>query len=229
MTDTFQQTQDTNGYPPGDTAVPGDTPIDWNQIPVESRPLTATEFIDAGMDEPKPETTEPNYDYPDADFVKAGRRKPHAAAYQSKIHDILHLGMMFTLNNQATIPDGAAIIQYGPKFEHAMGDLAAEDKRVAKAIDFISGGTTTPAMAVISAAIPLVLQIIRNHEPEAVVEKKPLRIWRWTLPIKVKFRIKLRRLRPMTHDPVVLTNHVLRDENVRKALARQGIMVGIDE
>lgn len=211
-----------------DTAVPGDDTINWSEVPVtEGRPMTAAEFIAGEPSEPS--MAEPTYDVPDPNFVKAGRRKPHAAAYQNKVHDVLHMGMLLTLGNSATVPDGAAIIQYGPKLEHALGDWAAEDKRVARAIDFISGGTTTPAMAAISAAIPLALQIIRNHEPEATVERKPLRIWKWTLPIKVKFRIKLKRLAPLTHKPEKLTEWVFGREEVRTALAKQGISVVMPE
>jgi len=212
-----------------DTSVNGDAHVDWADIPVdESAPMTGAQFIDTpAVSQPDPAGAEPEYDYPDPQFVKAARRRPHAAAYQSKVHTVLHMGMQYTLSNHATVPDGAALIQYGPAFEHAMGDWAAEDKRVAKAIDFIAGGTTTPAMAAVMAAIPLVLQVIRNHEPEAEVSKKSLKIWRWTLPIKVKFRIKLKRLRPMTNDPEAFTNHVLGNAKIREMLEKQGILVDI--
>lgn len=211
-----------------DTPVNGDAHVDWANIPVdESAPMTAAQFIDAPAPPPDTDGAESNYDEPDPGFIKTGRRKPYAAAYQRKVHGALHRGMRYTLSNHATVPDGAALIQYGPAFEHAMGDWAVEDKRVAKAIDFITGGTTTPAMAVIAAAVPLVLQVIRNHEPEAEVTKKPLKIWRWTLPIKVKFRIKLKRLRPMTHEPQAFTNWVLGNPDIMETLKKQGIVVDI--
>lgn len=221
-----------------DSTVPGDSAVNWDSVPTEesSRPLTAAEFISAGPDptdfinppDPDVTTAREEYDQPDPSFVKAAPRKPHAVAYQKKVHEVLHFGMMVAFSNENTIPDAAAIIQYGPKLEHAMGDWAADDIRVRKAIDFISGGTATPALAATMAAVPLVLQVMRNHETETQIEKRPLKIWRWTLPIKMRFGIRLpKRFRAMTNDPVTNTKHVLGNAKVRAALADQGITVTI--
>jgi hypothetical protein len=134
--------------------------------------------------------------------------------------------MRVTIQNPATVPDAAAIIMYGPDVSRSMGDLAAHDIRVRRAIDFISDGADNPYFAAVAALAPLALQILRNHEP--VAEVSPVRKIRIPFTKRfftIKFKIKLGKLRNMSNDPQEFTAHVLSNEGIVNELQRQGIFV----
>lgn len=166
------------------------------------------------------------FDEPDKDFLKAPRRKPHAATYEQRVRGSLNNVMRVCLADPRTMPDGAALIMYGTQFSRAMGDWAAENEYVRKGIDFIAGGTESPGAMAVAAFLPLALQILRNHEANVKAEVPVKRI---KIPFTKRYlnvRLKLRlgkRLRNMTNDPQEFTQWVLGNPAIREALKKQGI------
>jgi hypothetical protein len=160
------------------------------------------------------------------DFVREPKRSRSAKEYENKAADVLRFAMRMTVTSDSTVADAAAILTYGEQVAEKIGDLAAEDARVAKIIDFINGGTDSPYLNLAMVSLPLVLQVIRNHEPDTVAEvKKEIRLFkRWT--IKVPFRIRLRNkaLRSLTSDPKELYSATFTPEVV-EALTKQGVSV----
>lgn len=178
------------------------------------------------FEESEPQTEGIQTDEPDATFIKKPRRDRNAAAYEKKVKNLLNAGMRLTIQNPATIPDAAALIMYGGELSRTMGDLAAKDPWVRRSIDFISGGADNPYLAVIAAATPLVLQLLRNHEPVAEMPVRRIRIPFTKRELRIKFRIKLGKLRNLSNDPQQFTAHVLSNADVQAELQRQGILIG---
>jgi hypothetical protein len=173
------------------------------------------------------EMVDEDYTNPDATFLKTGKRKPYAVQYQNKVKEILTTTWKILITNPPTVPDAAAIIMHGSDLSRAAGDWAASDARVRKAIDFIAGGTENPALAFAAAALPMALQMLRNHEPSAEVEPRRIRIPFTKKHLRIKFRIKLgKKLRNLTNDPRAFTAHVLSNPEIQAELLKQGIKVG---
>src|SRR5882757_3557955 len=106
-------------------------------------------------------------------LVDKKSRSEKAIAYDEKVQGVLNLVMRMCAANESTVADAATFIEHGETFASKMGDLAAHDKRVAHGIDIITSGTENPYAAVVLAALPIVAQIIRNHETETA---KPFEI-----------------------------------------------------
>lgn len=176
---------------------------------------------------PEPEVPEPEYDEPSDDFIKKPTRPRGAIAYEKKVSELINTGMRAALGHEQTLADAAALIMYGPTLAEKVGNLAATDPRIARGIDFITDGTENPYASVAIAAMPLILQVIRNHEPQAEVSsgRTGFRIPFTQKHIKLKFKIKLGRLRQLTNDPDAFTSWVLDRPDIQAALAKQGINV----
>jgi hypothetical protein len=177
------------------------------------------------------DAAEPSYAEPDKSFIESPKRPRGAVGYQKKIHDgILSPLFQLAVQNEHTIADSAAILLYGPKLETKLGDLAATSDPVARAVNFITDGTENPAAAAMIAAFPLILQVIRNHEPQ--LEVKPRGLW---TPFKgkdgkrrrisFKFGIKLGRVRNVTHDPEKFTHSVFTNPSILAALEKEGMQI----
>lgn len=193
---------------------PPDDPFDFGDLKVE----------DLDIEEPVPFEAI-NYTEPDEKFVKAPRRPPHARVYELKVVKALDTGMRLAIQNPDTVADAAAIIMYGPSFSSAMGDWAARDSRVRRAIDFITEGADNPAAAAVLALLPMALQVLRNHEP--IVEAEP-RTWKLRFRkhiISIRLRLKLGRLRNLTNDPEDFATHVFSNPAITDALNKRGIQV----
>lgn len=177
------------------------------------------------LDEPEltDDMLKEDYTEPKAEFLGKDKRRPYSVQYERKVKGVLNGLMRGALSNPHTVPDAAAIIMYGPTFSETMGDWAASDARVRKAIDFITTGTENPAIAAMVAFAPLVLQIIRNHEPVAEVEPRRIRIPFTKKYIRLRFKVKLGKLRNMTNDPHEFTHWVLSNPKIQEALSKQGI------
>lgn len=159
-----------------------------------------------------------------AEFAGDGpKRSKRAKQYEDKAADILRFAMRLTAESPATVADAAAIVAYGDDVSEKLGDLAAEDVRVARMIDFINGGTENPYLNVAMVAMPLVLQVIRNHEME-VETSKTFRIFRREFKIPFKLQLKNKILRKMTHRPKDMVDKTFVPE-VRAAMQKQGINV----
>jgi len=171
-------------------------------------------------------------------IITAEKKRPKTAQdYEAKIASALHTAMKSTAESEATVADAAAIIRYGPKLAEKAGDLANHDPRVRKAIDLITA-PDNPYLAMAMAAIPLVVQIARNHETKADTEvsSRELRI-----PFlkskknpegrkfRLRFGIRVRNkwLRSMTEDPRILARDVFSDPEIKKALEDRDIRVAL--
>lgn len=196
------------------------TDLDWDD-------LTPVRDVGGSIFElPEPPAPDTEYDEPDDDFLVARPRPRGAKTYEKKTVSFLNTVVRFAIANPATVPDACAILMYGPDLAEKTGDLAAQDKRIARAIDFLADGTENPYAAFFTAVAPLVFQTIRNHEPQLEVKPRGLRIpFTKGKRIGFKFGIKLGRLRPVTHDPAAFANHVLSNPKIIEKLAELDIVV----
>lgn len=157
-------------------------------------------------------------------------RSERARAYEEKTAGLLNLFMRMTAANEATVCDAAAIIEHGPAFASKMGDLAAHDQRVRHGIDIITSGTENPYAAVALAALPLLSQIIRNHETETA---KPFEIripfTKRTFKPKIKVKLNVPVLRALTVAPRQLIERVFGDADNKATLVNAGIDVALPE
>jgi hypothetical protein len=149
--------------------------------------------------------------------------------YEDRISGLFNHAMKACVSNPALVPDAAAIIQHGPIVAGKVGDLADQDARVRRAVDFITSGTENPYISLALAAMPLVMQIVRNHEMTEAATKRHLEMkipWtKWSLKIPMKFRLKNKWLRSITHHPDELTMATFSNPAIRTALAEAGIEV----
>lgn len=215
----------------------------------------ADEIIDAETEdypEDAPGSTEgidtsffdsPNF----ADFVK--RTKTAVARdYEKRVASLVKTIAFGRMQSPGGLPDAAALIYNGANFSAASGMLAAEDKYAAKMIDIITS-PENPYVVFAIAAIPMVAQLMRNHEADlqgatakvkmtraqrkahAAAHPKPVAeltipILKKKIRVKVPFRIKLTMLRSQSVDPGTLVNVVFSDVKVRRELRKQGVKFG---
>jgi hypothetical protein len=188
------------------------------RIDDEPTPLFNDAFqADASIDEP--ETVQV-----DRTFMAKPRRKPHAKEYENKIRGLLLVSTQMGLQSPNTVADACTIIVHGPKFAQTWGDLAAENDKIATAIDFLTKPSDSATTAAILATLPFALQLIRNHEPVAEAPRT-IRIPIIKREFKIKFNVKLGRLRNMTLDPDELTNATLSIPEISAAINKWGLQV----
>lgn len=183
------------------------------------------EFGDDAPDE-KPDTGEQDSGFLVTDdtgsdeFLRTPPRPRGARAYEAKIKRPLQAWMKVSIHNPNTAPDAAALIAYGQEVAERGGDLAAVNKPFANVVDFICEGTGNPWLSFAAAAGILGAQIVRNHEPTAETEGKALRIPFTKRIIRLRFKIKLGRIRAMTRDPQEIATSVFNDEKNRAQLIK---------
>lgn len=196
-------------------------PMDFSDFTAEdSDPLD--EFLD--MREPDEDVAAPSYDTPDLALADKRKRPVGAIKYEKKVRGILQTGFKLTVTNPATVTDAASILMEGPKIATTLGDLAASNDRVARAVDFLTEGNESPVAAACLAVTPLLLQLIRNHEP---VLEPAMRGWKIPFTkrrINLRFGIKLGRIRALTNDPGELYSHVYNNPRISAALRKQDIV-----
>jgi hypothetical protein len=185
---------------------------------------------------------------PDYSLLIKTRQSLRAKEYTTKINSVLKAATFASIQ-AGDLPDAAAILHYGPAWSNAMGVMADKDKRVAGAIDMLTSPSSPLVMALVTT-ITLAAQILRNHEKQikeipnarkrAKAEKKAraagaklapprfkMRIWKWEIPVRFQPRVKLSTLfsgfRAQTQAPELLTMAVFSDEDLLKALEKQGI------
>lgn len=161
------------------------------------------------------------------EFVKEPKRSRKAKEYENKTADILRFAMQMTVTSERTVTDAAALLTYGSQVAEKVGDLADQDPRVARMIDFINGGTENAYLNVAMVAMPLVLQVIRNHEPEKITAEttKSFTLFRrWTIKIPLRFKLRNKFFRNLTHEPKQLYQATFVPEVV-EALQAQGVNV----
>lgn len=157
-------------------------------------------------------------------------RSERAHAYEEKVSGVLNMVMQMLAGSPATVADAAAFIESGPAFASKMGDLAAHDVRVRKGIDFITAGTENPYAAVVLAALPLVSQIIRNHESD-VAKPFVIRIpfTKRTFKPRIKIRLNVAFMRGLTTTPRQLIHRVFGNPETKAALINSGIEVALPD
>jgi hypothetical protein len=167
----------------------------------------------------------------DADLGQFMRRPKTAVAreYEGKAAAILGMLTRNSIGNPDTIADAAAYIAYGDKLAAAAGEMAEEGEFARKFLDAIAS-PSSPYLAFGLAALPLVAQLMRNHEKEIV---KPVRTVRASfkipfrkkpLSIRVPLKVQLpKQFRAQTVEPKTCANLVFSNPDVIKALKKRGI------
>jgi hypothetical protein len=161
-------------------------------------------------------------------------RKPRTAVareYEAKAAAILGLLTRGTVNDPDKIADAAAYLAYGDKVAASAGELADEYEPARKFLDAIAS-PSSPVIGFGIAMLPLVAQLMRNHEKEIV---KPVRSVRFsvkipfrkkTVSVRIPLRVKLSKtLRAQTVEPRKCASMVFSNPDVIKALKKRGIDV----
>lgn len=161
-------------------------------------------------------------DQPHPEMTQKPKRSLRAKRYEKQVGAVLGAATRAAAEHPSTVPDAAALLYYGRNVAEKLGDLADADERVRKAIDVFSGGVENPYAAAFSSVAILGLQLIRNHEPVLEPEMRGIRIPFTKRVIKLRFGIKLGRVRALTHDPKELTRAAFTPE-VQAFLQRQGV------
>lgn len=205
--------------------------------------MTAEDLADEFIGEiPEDQVGDVEFDAPPPGFVEPTRRPPRAKQYEKKAKKFLNVVMRSAVQHEATVPDAAAIIMYGPEFCEKLGDLANHDARVRRGVDFIMEGAENPYLAFAIAALPMAAQVYRNHQqemaPRAIVESvrrgraeakdrpgRKIRIPFTKRTISVRFRIHFPSVENFSNEPAALKDYVFGDENITAALQKAGIEV----
>lgn len=163
------------------------------------------------------------------DFVEQKKETATARKYRLKAKHGLNFLLNQFVQHPKTVADAAAIIEYGPQVSRAVGELADADKRVARAIDFLTDdGIDNPYILAGFAIVPLAMQVIRNHEQALTKEIKPhIRIpfTRREIRLPFKFSFKLKFIKTYTAPPETLTEHVFNNPVIREAFAKRDIKI----
>lgn len=165
-------------------------------------------------------------DVPENPLTHAPNRTKRAKDYEQRLAGLMQMAMSGCAGNPATVADAAAIIEHGPIIASKAGDLADQDERVRKAIDFITSGSENPYLALVVATVPLVAQVLRNHESD-VVKNVEVKVPFWKKRVRLPFKIKLRNpfLRSLTKEPDALNHKVFGQPEIMAALQEQSINV----
>lgn len=191
----------------------------------------AQQFADDLTPSPENDIADEDYDYADPSFIKQPRKRNGAGEYERKIKAGINTGIRFLVEHESTVPDAAILMLAGPSLAETWGNAAAYDKRIARVIDFITKPSDDPVSLAIMTSIPVVFQALRNHEPQLETVQTGLRIPFRRNPdgspkrIRIRFGIKLKRLRPLTNDPKALSDQVFRDPRVVESMKKQGLRV----
>jgi hypothetical protein len=93
-------------------------------------------------------------------------KKPVSARsreYQRKVQSMMKSAVIGAVNMQ-DYPDAATFLKYGPAFARASGELADSNAKTREIIDMLTA-PDSPVLVFAAAAIPMVAQLWRNHEP----------------------------------------------------------------
>jgi hypothetical protein len=172
-----------------------------------------------------------------------------AREYEKRVNSVLKAVLIGTLNT-GQIPDAAAILKLGPSFSTATGELAAADERARKILDILTEPANPWVMFAITG-IPLIAQLMRNHEPAikqaptSIRERRAQRrvkrmeqpprftlkipFIRKTIALRFRFHFRLGRVlagfRSQTMEPSTLVQQVFSDVKVLDALRKMGAVI----
>lgn len=203
----------------------------WDTTEIEDAPDVGTsstfDDVDDMMSPPDPPDDIEIEDAPqkrDVSFLNPKARKPLAATYERQVKKTLGTITRELIQRPNTVADAATLIQYGPKFSRAVGDLAAESPPIAKFIGVAETVADNTVLAFLTSTTALVTQLVRNHEP--VLEPAPRSFTFLRRSFKLpKIGIRLGLFRAGTHDPDTLIQSVLTDPEVIRALEKNGIRI----
>jgi hypothetical protein len=178
-----------------------------------------------------------------ASFLKK-TETPRAKEYRDKVNSVLNTALQFRLGAPGGLADVSAILQRGPATALRAGALADESEGFRKALDVLTA-PDNPAVMFALTAIPLVMQIFRNHEGELQEaqnirkarkrmtpdEKKTARAAKprvefkllgktWRLPFVMKFKLG-NVLKTNTLPPEYLVSTVIGDPKIRAELTKR--------
>jgi hypothetical protein len=219
--------------------------------------LASFSILDGNADDVPPDKEAGSWsilDAPDyADFVKI-KETATSREYRDKTRSLLKAAAFGCLNSEL-YSDAAAIFERGPAFAKAVGNLADTNQQTRNILD-IALAPESPWLTFAMVGIPLVAQILRNHEPELQAMPDRIRMTRKQrkaqkeqaatqgtvpvtvrmvkipftkrhVPIKIRFKIGglLAGFRAQTTDPQTLQDKVFSNEDLMRALAKQGIVL----
>lgn len=170
-------------------------------------------------------------DVPVNPILDKPKRGKIAREYEDRVAGLLSFAMRLCASNERTVADAAAILEYGQPVASKAGDLAEADPRVKKAIDIITSGSENPYAALVLASMPLIAQIMRNHETADLKQRIAVRVPFTKKEISIPFRFKLRNpmLRSLTVPPDTLKEKIFGAPDIMVALQNEGISVaGMD-
>lgn len=152
-----------------------------------------------------------------------------AQEYEEKLQGALNLWLKTAVQRPGTVPDAAAVAIHGPDFAKAWGVLADQDKRVRRAVEFVTQ-TENPYFAAVAATLPLVAQILRNHESETTYERPvevKVPLIKRAFKLRLRWRMKLRNpfLRAMTVEPGDIAFAVFSSQEMVDKLTAQGVTI----
>jgi hypothetical protein len=185
--------------------------------------LFDSEFVDA----PEPETPGPSDQEvvnEIKEFAEEKPQSPRAKRYTKEVAKTLSPLWRALAQHPATVADSATILTYGPDLARAVGNLADEDEKARKVIDFIVEGGGSPYIPLLSCALPMAIQILRNHEP-TVEAVKGFRIPFTKRTFRLPFKLRLGKLRNASYDPDYLTTRVFSHPELARVLAEQGVTI----
>lgn len=169
---------------------------------------------------------------------------PRAKDYRDKVNSVLNTVLQFRLGDPNGLADVSAILQRGPATSLRAGALADENETFRKALDMLTA-PDNPAVMFALTAVPLIMQIFRNHEGElkevrenvaakrrmtkderkAAKANKPRVEFKfmgrtWKMPFR--FRLNLgSALRVNTVHPDILVSSVIGDPKIRAELTKR--------
>jgi hypothetical protein len=195
----------------------------------------------------------PSLKFIDADIGEFIKRPKTAVAreYEKKTQSALNTVMRFCAQNPKLVPDAAAIIAYGDDFAAAVGEVSEINKRTRQMIDIVLS-PESPWLALAIAGIPLMTQLLRNHETNVssigeAVKNRPskderkaaraeakasrpkakIKLFKREITISLPVRVKFGFLMSQTVEPDALAKAVFSNEQVVKALKKRGINVAL--
>lgn len=181
-----------------------------------------------------------DYQEPDETIIKEKPKSRTHKEYEKKVRGGLATAFNILASRESTVPDAAAIIMHGPEFADKAGALADHDARFRRAIDMLSEGSENPYIAFAAAAIPMGLQVYRNHkdilQPSVIASTikqnraeakarppRKIRIPFTKKYLEVRLQFQLPSVEAVTNPPEALSNYVFSQPAVQEMIKKQEI------
>jgi hypothetical protein len=123
-----------------------------------------------------------------ATFIKKSTSR-RSKEYELKTASVMKAGLIASVNNK-NYADAAAFLKHGPGFSKAAGEFADANDKARALIDMLTA-PSNPAMLFVMTGLPLIAQLLRNHEPEVEHAQKDWRAKRQAKKNAKKMGIKI--------------------------------------